>query len=148
MTESTTALNVLQTERTIAASPAEVYAAFADGTRLARWWGPSGFTNTFEVFEFKPGGNWKFTMHGPDGKDYPNESVFAELKPGEKVVIQHIAHPHFTLTVSLLPVGTDTRVLWVQDFESAAVAEGVRSYAGPGNEQNLDRLQMHLRGEL
>jgi uncharacterized protein YndB with AHSA1/START domain len=42
---------------------------------LSRWWGPAGFTNTFEVCEFKKGGRWSFVMHGPDGRNYPNESV-------------------------------------------------------------------------
>ena len=46
--------------------------AFSDPVRLARWWGPAGFTNTFTICEFKPGGQWSFTMHGPDGTNYPN----------------------------------------------------------------------------
>lgn len=87
-------------------------------------------------------------MHGPDGKDYANESLFKEILPGEKVVIQHLSAPRFTLSVSLQPVGTGTQVLWRQEFEDPRVAEAVRPYAEPGNEQNLDRLHAHLRGEL
>jgi uncharacterized protein YndB with AHSA1/START domain len=148
MTDSEIASAILQTERTIDASPVEIYAAFADGARLARWWGPAGFTNTFEIFEFRPGGSWKFVMHGPNGADYANESIFDELIPGQKVVIRHIALPHFTLAVSLQPVPGGTRVEWVQEFENPTVAAEVRKYAGAGNEQNLDRLQAHLRGAL
>jgi hypothetical protein len=87
-------------------------------------------------------------MHGPDGSNYPNESVFRVLEPGKKIVIQHVSQPHFTLLVSLLPSETDTRVLWVSVFEDPKVVAAIRHIAEPGAEQNLDRLYMHLHGEL
>jgi uncharacterized protein YndB with AHSA1/START domain len=57
--------------RVIDAPRRKVFKAFADPTHLARWWGPKGFRNTFEEFDFRPGGTWRFTMHGPDGTDTP-----------------------------------------------------------------------------
>lgn len=65
--------------REIPATPEQVFAAFSDPVRLARWWGPAGFTNTFSVCEFRTGGRWSFVMHGPNGRDFPNESIFAEI---------------------------------------------------------------------
>jgi len=131
----------LRTERLIPASPRAVFAAFEQPDRLARWWGPSGFTNTFETFEFRPGGRWVHTMHGPDGTDYPNESVFREIEPDARVVIEHVVQPWFTLAVTLADRGGETQLTWVQEFESAEVAERLRQICGPANEQNLDRLQ-------
>ncbi|MCC7248065.1 MAG: SRPBCC domain-containing protein, partial [Lysobacter sp.] len=61
------------------ADPAQVFAAIADPRRIATWWGPDGFTNTIHTFEFVEGGRWLLTMHGPDGKDYPNESRFLRI---------------------------------------------------------------------
>lgn len=133
-------MTTFTTSRDIAAQPAAVFAAFQDASRLARWWGPSGFTNTFEVCEFKPGGQWKFTMHGPDGNSYPNESVFAEIEPNRKVVVDHVCQPFFRLTVELAPSVQGTHLTWVQVFADAAVAEAVRHIVEPSNEQNLDRL--------
>lgn len=135
---------ILSTRRVISAQPGEIYAAFETPERLARWWGPSGFTNTFETFEFKPGGQWKFIMHGPNGIDYPNICEFRELVPGSKVVIDHVLAPLFRLTVNLKPEGTGTLLTWDQEFETAEVADGVRSICGPANEQNLDRLEAVL----
>lgn len=121
-----------------------VYSAFASPDLLALWWGPDGFTNTFEVFEFKVGGKWKFIMHGPDGKNYPNESVFAQLEPGSKVVIEHVCAPYFTLTVMLASVTGGTQVSWEQVFADAKTARAVKRIVGPANEQNLDRMTQVL----
>ncbi len=60
----------------IAATPAQVFAAMRDPVRVARWWGPDGFTNTIHTFDFQPGGRWLLTMHGPDGTDYPNIATY------------------------------------------------------------------------
>lgn len=139
--------HILQTQRTLPYTPDEIFAAFADPLRLAQWWGPNGFTNTFETFEFRTGGRWEFVMHGPDGKNFPNVNVFKEIQPGSRIVISHVLAPLFTLTVSLTPRADGTEILWVQEFENAAVADAVRRIAGPGNEQNLDRLHRVLRGE-
>lgn len=136
-----------RSQRVMAVPPERVFEAFAQPELLARWWGPAGFTNTFEVFEFRPGGRWKFVMHGPDGTSYPNESVFLELHPAAKVVIQHLSQPHFVLTVTLAAHDGATSVDWVQAFEDAAVAARVRHIVEPSNEQNLDRLQSVLMGE-
>ena len=139
---------ILQTQRVIAHAPAAIYAAFSDPARLANWWGPKDFRNTFQTFEFKTGGAWNYLMHGPDGNDYPNKCVFRELVAGRKLVIEHSSAPRFALSVLLEPVEGGTRLQWIQAFEDPKVAEAVRHIAEPGNEQNLDRLQMHLRGEL
>ena len=133
-------MNTFQTSRDIAASPAAVFAAIADPQRLARWWGPDGFRNSFETCDFRPGGAWKFTMHGPDGANYPNESVFHAIEADHKVVIDHVCQPFFRLTVDLEPSASGTRVGWTQVFEDAAVAAAVAHIVEPSNEQNLTRL--------
>ncbi|MFO1321601.1 MAG: SRPBCC family protein [Burkholderiales bacterium] len=131
---------MFHTARTLPHSPNAVYAAFASPGRLAAWWGPDGFTNTFDVFEFRVGGHWKFTMHGPDGADYPNESVFVALEPDARIVIKHVCPPYFTLTVGLAAVAGGTRLTWDQDFDDSKTAQAVRHIVEPANEQNLDRL--------
>lgn len=135
---------ILSTERTLPYAPEAVYAAFASGPKLASWWGPEGFTNTFEVFDFVEGGRWVFTMHGPDGKDYANTSFFAALQPATLVVIRHDCPPLFTLTVRLTPVDGGTRLSWEQAFDDAATAQAVKARVGPANEQNIDRLTLAL----
>jgi len=133
-------MTTFQTTREIPASPGDVFAAFAATERLAKWWGPAGFRNTFDVCDFRPGGAWEFTMHGPDGANYPNTSQFVEVDAPHKVVIDHTCAPFFRLTVEFAACGNATRVSWVQVFEDPEVAAAVAHIVVPSNEQNLDRL--------
>jgi uncharacterized protein YndB with AHSA1/START domain len=133
-------MNVFNTSREIPATPADVFAAMENPAHMASWWGPAGFRNTFTVFEFKVGGAWQFTMHGPDGKDYWNECEFVAIERDHKLVIQHVNAPRFLLTITLSATPAGTLVAWSQAFEDAAVAQAVRHIVEPANEENLDRL--------
>jgi len=112
---------------------------------LAVWWGPAGFTNTFSTCEFKPGGEWTFVMHGPDGKNYPNGSVFRDIEPAKRIVIHHVSQPRYLLTVTLEPTESGgTLVRWDQEFENPKVASSIGKIVVPANEQNLDRLSAEV----
>jgi uncharacterized protein YndB with AHSA1/START domain len=137
----------VSTERVLSANPQKVFAAFKQPDRLAQWWGPKDFTNTFEQFEFKPGGRWVFVMHGPNGANYPNESVFLEIQLDTRIVIEHVVKPWYKLTVRLTARGDQTHLAWVQEFESPEVAAKMRPLSGTANEQVLDRLQALLASE-
>ncbi|MGZ5846690.1 MAG: SRPBCC domain-containing protein [Ramlibacter sp.] len=130
--------------RRLAATPAQVFDAFREPQRLARWWGPAGFRNHFAVFEFRPGGRWRHEMEGPDGQCYPNEALFEALEPGSRVVVRHVSAPGFTLTVTLTPAGGGTDLEWRQVFDTAALRAQLQAVCEPANEQNLDRLQAEL----
>lgn len=135
------------TSREIAATPEQIFAAFSDTKRLARWWGPAGFTNTFSLCEFKKGGRWVYVMHGPDGRDYPNESVFAEIAPS-KIVIEHVSQPKYRLTIGLASSPAGTVVSWHQVFESPDIIRSrMEPIIAPANEQNLDRLTAEVLRE-
>lgn len=137
---------IFATRRRMPHPPGHVYAAFADVERLARWWGPHGFTTSVESFDFQLDGHWRYTMHGPDGGHHPNTSVFRVLVPDSRVVIEHVSPPHFTLTVTLAPDGDGTLLDWSQSFPDAALAERLRAIVVSANEQNLDRLGAVLAG--
>ena len=143
MSSEPSADGVCATSRLLPFERTKVFAAFADADRLAAWWGPDGFSNTFELFEFKPHGRWTFVMHGPDGKSYPNENVFLEAAPA-KIVIQHISEPHFTLTVTLTESESQTLLHWSQVFDNPKVAAAIWHIIKPANEQNLNRLHQAL----
>ncbi len=124
----------------LAAGPAQVFAAMQDPQRVARWWGPDGFTNTIHTFEFRPGGQWLLTMHGPDGTNYPNESRFVRVEPGRLMEIEHLNGHVFTLTISLEPQGEHTLVHWRQTFPTSEHYNRIAAFVAGANQQNLQRL--------
>jgi uncharacterized protein YndB with AHSA1/START domain len=123
----------------------DVFAAFSNAERMARWWGPAGFTNTFQVFEFKPGGRWSLTMHSPNGGNPANEIIFETIDPPRKIVVRHVSLPLYRrLTIELEPAVTGTTVSWSQEFDDADVARRIEKVVRPANEQNLDRLSAEV----
>ena len=137
-----------RTQRALQFSPQAVYHAFSSAKALAAWWGPDGFTNEFERFEFKVGGLWQFVMVGPEGARYPNQNIFVELAPASRVVIRHDCAPFFTLTVQLSPAEGGTHVVWEQVFDDATVAQAVQAVVVLANEQNLNRLTRVLESTI
>lgn len=131
--------------RLVDGTPGQVFAAFARPERLARWWGPDGFCSSFQTFELRPGGDWRFVMHGPDGTCYANHNVFSVVDAPRRLVIEHVADEHhFVLEITLSEQGAQTLVQWQQSFDTAAHARQIAAWVAPANEQNLDRLQHEL----
>lgn len=122
-----------------------VFKAWTDPDHLKHWWGPKGFTNTFHEFDARPGGVWRFVMHGPDGTDYQNESIFVEIVRPERIVFDHVSGPRFRATVTFTGQAGKTLVDWRMLFETAAEYDKVKGFAVEGNRQNLDRLEERLR---
>jgi uncharacterized protein YndB with AHSA1/START domain len=66
-----------------------VFAAWSDPAHLAHWWGPNGFTTTTSSFDMRPGGVWRFVMHGPDGRDFQNRITYEEIVSPLRIVYRH-----------------------------------------------------------
>jgi len=126
------------------ASPQQVFEAWSDPDILARWWGPKGFTNTFQEFDLRPGGDWRFVMHGPDGTDYANHSVFIEVLRPQRIVFDHLSGPKFRVIATFKPQAGRTALGFCMLFESAEDCQQVKRYAAEANEQNFDRLAEEL----
>jgi uncharacterized protein YndB with AHSA1/START domain len=132
--------------RLIDAPRERLFRAFAQPEHLAQWWGPDGFSNTFETFDLKVGGQWRFVMHGPDGTDYQNEMVFRELVAPERVMLEHLGSVHhFFLTITFTDQAGKTLVGWQQVFDTAEHKESVAHFVVEANEQNLNRLANEVK---
>lgn len=132
--------------RIIEGPPSLVFMAFTEASHLARWWGPDGFSITTASFEFMVGGEWEFTMHGPDGTDYPNWVRFMEISPPERMVVHHGAvrdDPEaFTSVFTFVEVPRGTEVTLRNVFPTKELRDrAVEEYhAIEGAEQTLGAL--------
>jgi uncharacterized protein YndB with AHSA1/START domain len=140
-------------ERVVDAPRDLVFDVWTNPKHVALWWGPNGFTNTIEAMDVRPGGEWRFVMHGPDGVDYPNRIVFREVVRPERLVYDHHGDSEdeapFLGVVTFATEGEankQTRLTMRSLFPSAAIREMVeRQYhAEEGGKQTLDRLGAYL----
>ncbi len=127
-------------KRVLATPRAAVWEAATNPDLLAQWWGPAGFTNTFDEFDLRAGGAWRLVMHGPDGTDYKNESVFLEVAPPERIVFDHVSSPRFRMTITFTEQAAATVISFSMLFESVEACDRVKGYVVDANEQNFDRL--------
>lgn len=123
-----------------------VFDAFTDPAHVGRWWGPDGFTTTTQSMDVRPGGVWKFVMHGPDGTDYGNRIVYEEVLRPERLVYRHEGEDgdpvRFRTTVSLVAEGRKTRLMLRAVFATAAERAHVADQYGAveGAHQTVARL--------
>lgn len=135
----------IASSRLIDAPHTLVFAAFANPDSLKHWWGPKGFTSTINHFEFRPGGFWKFILHGPDGADYPNECEFKEIIEDEKIVfIHHFPVHRFTMTIRFEALDNKTLFSFTMVFDDPQEVERIQQYVVPANEENFDRLEQFV----
>lgn len=128
-----------------------VFAAYTDPRHAAHWWGPDGFTLTTHQHDLRPGGVWRFIMHGPDGRDYKNITKFIEVTPPERLVYAHAGEDEtadisFHTTVTFEQRGNQTHLTMRSVFPSAEAREHVVREFGAieGGYQHLARLAEYL----
>jgi uncharacterized protein YndB with AHSA1/START domain len=128
-----------------------VFEAWTDPKHLSQWWGPTGFTTTTSAFEMRPGGAWRFVMHGPDGTDYQNRITFDEVVKPERLTYRHgggddVEPVQFQVTVTFEDFGGKTRLTMTAVFPTAEARDHVVEKYGAieGAQQTLGRLANYL----
>jgi uncharacterized protein YndB with AHSA1/START domain len=135
--------------RVFDAPRALVFDAWTDAKHVGRWWGPKGFTTTTHQIDVRPGGVWRFTMHGPDGANYSNKITYLEIVKPERLVYDNgdQGKPgYFQTTVTFAEEGKKTRLSMRLLFPTAAERDAVveKYNALEGANQHLDRLGEQL----
>lgn len=128
-----------------------VFKMWTDPEHIVQWWGPKGFTTTTYSMDVRPGGVWRFVMHGPDGTDYQNQITYLEIVKPERLVYKHgggedVEPVNFETTVTFEEQGGKTRLTMRALFPSAEAREHVVKKYGAieGASQTMDRLEQHL----
>lgn len=145
MTDDVTHSLIIENERSFATDRATLFAAFSDPARLEKWWGPHGFTNRIEKFDFVNGGTWIVVMASSAGTDFENHWTFEDIRPDERIVVFHHSPMHaFGLEIGFYDTDVGTRLTWRMSFEDTEDNREIEKFLSAANEQNFDRLQAHL----
>ena len=125
-----------------------VWEVWTDPEHIRHWWGPNGFTNTISKMDVRENGEWDLMMHGPDGTDYKNKSIFKEIIRHKKIVYEHISGPKFLATINFESEGDRTRIDWHMLFETKEqFIQTVKTFkADEGLRQNVEKLSEYLAG--
>lgn len=131
--------------RTINVNINKVFKAWTEPEYLKKWWGPKGFSNTFEEFDLRPGGRWKFVMHGPDKGHYRNECEFLVIDSPNLIAWKRHSKPHFNVVATFFAQSPEsTLVVFRQIFETIEECNKLKPYVVDKNEENFDRLEAEL----
>ncbi len=141
--------NSLTLTRLYDAPVAAVWDAWTDPDQVKQWWGPRGFTLTTHSKDFRVGGHWHYTMHGPDGTDYPNKTVYHVIEKHKKLVYDHGGNdeqaPLFRVTVLFTETAGKTRMDMTMAMASPEATEAIRQrIKEAGGNATWDRLAEHL----
>ena len=128
-----------------------VWDAWTIPEQVEKWWGPRGFTLTTHSKDLRVGGTWRYTMHGPDGVDYPNVATYHVVEPYAKLVYDHGATdetpPLFRVTVTFTEADGRTAMEMIFKLASPeAAAETAKLIKRAGGNATWDRLAEHLEG--
>ena len=144
--------NELHISRIYDAPVQAVWDAWTDDAQVGKWWGPRGFTLTTHSKDLRVGGTWTYTMHGPDGVDYPNSTLYHEVEKHAKLVYDHGANddrpPLFRVTVLFSETGGKTKMDMTMTLATPEAAEETRKFVKKaGGESTWDRLGEYLEHE-
>ena len=133
------------TQRIVNASINLAFAAWSDPNHLKNWWGPAGFTNTFNEFDFRPGGKWSFVMHGPDKGNYANECEFIKIDKPNLIFWKRHSKPLFKVLVTFEEISSNkTKIIFKMIFDTAEECNKLKPFVVDKNEENFDRLETEL----
>ncbi len=122
-----------------------VFKAWSNPNHLKNWWGPNGFSNTFHEFNFKVGGQWSFTMHGPEKGNYENKCEFIKIEEPHLIAWKRHSKPLFQVLVTFKEVDKNsTYITFKQLFETKEECDKLKKHVVDKNEENFDRLETEL----
>ena len=126
-----------------------VWEVHTDPAHLAKWWGPEGFTDTILEMNLKPGGLWRYVMHGPDGTDYPGRIEYLEVvKPAR--LVYYLGSDvdedpsRFFVTVEFIDEGLKTKITMLMEFTTPEKREEIEKFALEGKASHDRHLDSYL----
>jgi uncharacterized protein YndB with AHSA1/START domain len=83
----------LELRRNLPAPRTVVWEAMTDPERIARWWGPKGFTIPELDFDPRPDGSYRIAMQPPEGDRFHLHGEFREVDPPARLSYTFVWEP-------------------------------------------------------
>jgi uncharacterized protein YndB with AHSA1/START domain len=153
MTERSVTHATFVIERTYAASPARVFAAWSSRTAKAGWFaGPPEWESSEHELDFRVGGRERVSGGPKGGPVHTFEARYQDIVPNQRIISSYDMHLDdkrisvSLATVELKPAGAGTRLIYT---EQGAFLDG---YDDAGSREHgtralLDNLEAALRRE-
>lgn len=130
-----------------------VWEAWVDKNQTAHWWGPRGFTLTTHSQDIRTGGHWAYTMHGPDGVDYGNKTLYHRVERLKCLEYDHGGNddrpPLFRVKVLFSEVKGQTKMEMTMTLPTPEAAAETRQFVKKaGGDATWDRLGEYLGQKL
>jgi len=95
--------------------------------------------------QVQTGGDWIFTMHGPDGNNNPNKILFREVVKHKKLLHEYF-EPNFFASLEFESQGDKTLMNWYKLYETKELFELVEIHykTNEGFKQTIARLENYL----
>lgn len=122
-----------------------LFRSWSEPDHLKNWWGPSGFTNTFNEFDFRVRGKWRFIMHGPEKGNYANECEFIKIVNPSLIAWKRYSKPIFQVVAMFEEISDEqTKLVFKMLFDTAEECDKLRPFVVDKNEENFDKLEVEL----
>jgi len=132
--------------RTFNVSKDFLFSAWSNPNHLKNWWGPKGFSNTFNEFDFREGGKWDFIMHDPEKGNYHNECEFVKIDEPNLIAWKRHSKPLFKVVFTFEELSHNkTRLVFRMIFDTEKECNKIKAFAVDKNEENFDRLEEELK---
>jgi uncharacterized protein YndB with AHSA1/START domain len=75
----------LHLQKVLPAPPQRVFEACVEPSKLAEWWGPTGFSAPELELDVRRGGRYRITMQPPDGDAFHLRGEFRRVEPPRRL---------------------------------------------------------------
>lgn len=127
-------LHELAVERTFDAPRDAVWRAVTE--HLSEWWCPRPWRSEVVALEWRAGGRFEITMHGPDGETHPGKGVVLDVVPGAHFVFTNMLDADWNPQAAK-PLGV------VGKFAFADAPEGKTRFRSSARQWSGDDMAMH-----
>ena len=137
----------LEMKRVLPAAPSEVFVAFTDPNKLAKWWGPEGFTVPSLELDPRVGARYRIEMQPPEGDPFYLTGEFREVDPPVRLAYTFVYEDpdpddvDTLVELSFRDLGGSTEVVFTQGPFKTAARRGLHR---DGWTDSFDKLEQFI----